>query len=130
MRSESAIAIYVANIHKAERVLEMPIGASPLFCNNCTDVITGSGIPSSDGSGYSYNGISVISKDGKQISVPVNNQTSGGKITDSNGNEITNNGNGTFTDTLGKTALTITGSGTAASPPACSPTARRPDLLL
>jgi hypothetical protein len=37
-------------------------------------------------------------------------------ITDSNGNTITNNGNGTFTDTLGVTALTIGGSASAGSP--------------
>jgi hypothetical protein len=37
-------------------------------------------------------------------------------ISDANGNYVLNNGNGTFTDTLGKTALTISGSGTASSP--------------
>jgi hypothetical protein len=37
-------------------------------------------------------------------------------MADTNGNTITNHGNGIFKDTLGKTALTIAGSGTAASP--------------
>ena len=83
--------------------------------NYCTETFTGAG-PSTDGSGYSFNGAIVTSNDGKQISAPVNNQTSGGTISDNNGNYITNNGNGTFTDTTGKTALTITGSGTASSP--------------
>ena len=96
-----------------------PFGVShplPYTINYCTEGVTGSGKPSVDGSGYSYNGVSVVSKDGKQINAPANSQTAGGNITDTNGNYISNNGNGTFTDTLGTTGLTITGSGTASSP--------------
>jgi hypothetical protein len=40
--------------------------------NYCTDTFTGGGV-ASDGSGYAYNGGNVVSVDGKQISVPVNN---------------------------------------------------------
>jgi len=84
--------------------------------------VSGNG-SSSDGSGYFYdlNDNKVHNRTGAIIDPPqVVNATSGGQasgtITDSNGNTITNNGNGTFTDTLGVTALNITGSGTAASP--------------
>jgi RHS repeat-associated protein len=83
--------------------------------NYCTETFTGGG-PASDGSGYSYSGGYVTSADGKLINAPVNNQSSSGTLTDTNGNVINNNGNGTFTDTLGKTAMTISGSGTASSP--------------
>jgi RHS repeat-associated protein len=84
--------------------------------NNCTEVTTGASTPAADGSGYIYNGLNLISRDGKTITVPLNNQSSSGNITDANGNYVSNNGNGTFTDTLGKTALTIAGSGTPSSP--------------
>jgi hypothetical protein len=89
----------------------------PYEYNQCSNVISGKG-PSPDGSGYSfYGGSSVISPDGKSISPPVNTGGTGsGAITDANGNVINNNGSGTFTDTLGKSALIITGGGTQASP--------------
>jgi hypothetical protein len=83
--------------------------------DNCALTKTGSG-PSTDGSGYSYDGVAVTSAGGRLINAPVNNQASAGTVTDTNGNTVNNNGNGTFTDTLGLTALTITGGGTASSP--------------
>jgi RHS repeat-associated protein len=83
--------------------------------DNCTRTSSGQG-PSSDGSGYSYNGYAVTSPNGTEIDPPVINPALAGTMTDTNGNQINNNGNGTFTDTLGTTALTITGSGTASSP--------------
>jgi hypothetical protein len=91
--------------------------------NYCTDISTGGG-PSSDGSGYSYDGERLTSSNGSLVNAPVINQnsssnilqTTAATITDTNGNVISNNGNGTFTDTLGLTALTISGSGAAASP--------------
>jgi RHS repeat-associated protein len=82
--------------------------------------VTGDG-STSDGSGLSY-GLSdflVHTHSGSVINAPVNvssNQASSGSITDSNGNTITNNGNGTFTDTLGVTALTVGGGASAGSP--------------
>ena len=91
-----------------------PLPYTATYCAPFT--FTGSGVPAADGSGYSYNGIVLTSADGKQIDPPVNSQASSGSIADTNGNYISNNGNGTFTDTLGKTALTITGNGTASSP--------------
>ena len=68
----------------------------------------------SDGSGYQLSvtnyHISVLnSPTGKLISPPSTNQYSSGVVTDTNGNQISSNGSGTFTDTLGTTALTVGG---------------------
>ncbi len=71
---------------------------------------------SSDGSGYSYDGSHILAANGRIIAAPLNNQKGAASIADANGNVINNNGSGTFTDTLGKSALIITGSGTQASP--------------
>ena len=74
---------------------------------------------SSDGDGYTFDGSHVHSRSGQIIIAPFNPAqvgTNTGMITDTNGNSISNNGNGTFTDTLGVTALTIGGSATQASP--------------
>jgi RHS repeat-associated protein len=75
---------------------------------------------STDGSGYSLTPDLVVhSYTGQTLNVPINppaGSITSGNITDSNGNAITNNGNGTFTDTLGVTALTIGGFGKASSP--------------
>jgi YD repeat-containing protein len=104
--------------HRPELCLPRPIRRVSCLrhtYNDCTGTTTGTGA-ATDGSGYSFDGNVVTSPDGKTINAPFNSQTSSGSITDANGNYITNNGDGTFTDTLGKTALTITGSGTAASP--------------
>jgi len=97
--------------------------------------ITGNG-STNDGSGYSFGGpkISqgvvdsfVYDRQGRKINAPQFQAMGGGQpvigggfqpgsITDPNGNVISNNGDGTFTDTLGVTALTIGGSGNASSP--------------
>jgi YD repeat-containing protein len=92
---------------------------SDLICDT-GDTFTGDG-SSSDGSGYSYglNDGMVHTRSGVIINAPLDPVPGGatvGSITDSNGNVVKNNGNGTFTDTLGVTALTIGGSGTAGSP--------------
>ena len=90
------------------------------YINNfCTGVITGDG-STSDGSGYYYDGANVRSSSNTSLNLPnyvngvINSAT--GTIIDSNGNKVTNNQNGTFTDTMGKTPLTIGGSGTPSSP--------------
>ena len=83
--------------------------------------ITGDG-STSDGSGFSYVSSSIAtgqvhSRSGQIINAPDEaDSTTSGSIIDSNGNTVTNNGNGSFTDTLGVTALTIGGAGSAASP--------------
>jgi len=85
-----------------------------------------------DGSGYqlsiSINGYSLPqnvvlqslrAKSGTSIAAPlVTGSDAGGSVTDTNGNQISvaYNGSTTFTDTLGTSALTVTGSGTPASP--------------
>jgi RHS repeat-associated protein len=77
--------------------------------------ITGTGL-ATDGSGYTFDGYNVVAVNGTAISALFNNNGGLGSITDTNGNEITNNGDGTFVDTTGTTALTITGNGTVSSP--------------
>lgn len=75
---------------------------------------------SSDGSGYTLyaDGISqtasATSRTGWGVFPP---QGGPGQLSDTNGNYITvNSSNGTFTDTLGKTVMTVTGTGSATSP--------------
>jgi RHS repeat-associated protein len=89
----------------------------------------GSGAPSTatvtlnDGSGYTLTvtatpGATVYSPSGLTLN-PAVGQNPGGGITDTNGNTIgvtTASGTTTFTDTLGATALTVSGSGTPSSP--------------
>jgi RHS repeat-associated protein len=90
-------------------------------------VVTGDG-STSDGSGLTFSGQAILpghpfvsariqTRSGTIINAPtVAGGQNGGSITDSNGNTITNNGDGTFTDTTGVTALTIGGAGNAGSP--------------
>jgi len=61
----------------------------------------------------------VVDKDGSTISAPftIGAPTAGVfSITDRNGNQSTANSSGVFTDTLGVTTVTVSGSGTPASP--------------
>jgi len=72
---------------------------------------TGTGV-ATDGSGYSlYNGTSQIKTRNGSIITPAlsaaGDQSVG--LTDSNGNQISSAGNGSYTDTLGATALNIGG---------------------
>jgi RHS repeat-associated protein len=82
-----------------------------------------------DGSGYVFNldwsgdgAATVTSPSGTLINPPTGGVGAATK-TDRNGNQISVNGSGVFTDSLGTTALTIAGSGTAASPNTFSYTA-------
>jgi len=76
----------------------------------------------SDGSGYTVtidptNGNTVKTAKGAIISPPTTTTFANGSVQDNNGNIINAAASGgTFTDTLGSTALTIAGSGTPASP--------------
>jgi len=101
----------------------------PQGCGTWQDALNN--VPASDGSGFSMSFsvaggnpsvTSLLSPNGTTITVPVGpyGQTASGpgSLTDRNGNIITA-GSGstpTFTDTLGDTALTVSGSGTPASP--------------
>jgi RHS repeat-associated protein len=73
-----------------------------------------------DGSGYTLNATdgsaSITTPSGSVILPPLNTTSGAASITDANGNIISVNGSGVFTDTLGTTALTVSGAGTAASP--------------
>ena len=76
--------------------------------------------PASDGSGYTLSIASdpwaVINPAGQATAPPQNTNTGAAGKTDSNGNQITVNSSGVFTDTLGQTVLTLGGSGTPSSP--------------
>jgi RHS repeat-associated protein len=83
-------------------------------CDGTTATVT-----ATDGSGYTIDaGVgegTIHSPSGQLIYPPLNSPTGSGTSTDRNGNQITVSGS-TFTDTLGTTALTISGQGTHASP--------------
>ena len=92
---------------------------------NVTTVPCGGGGESgtaTDGSGYVINldpsgdGTSTVTSPSGTLINPAAGGVGAATKTDRNGNQISVNGSGVFTDTLGTTALTIAGSGTAASP--------------
>lgn len=82
--------------------------------NGDSPVVGGDGT-AYDSSGYVYNGSTVRAPNGAVISVPLNNTSGAASITDLNGNTITSTGT-SFTDTVGVTALALSGSATPASP--------------
>ena len=88
--------------------------------NGCTGVETSKSATAADGSGYTLNATgptaTITTPGGAVISPPINAQAGSGTFTDPNGNEITVSGAGSFTDTLGTTALSASGSGTPSSP--------------
>jgi len=71
-----------------------------------------------DGSGYIWNGQNwnLTNPQGYTFQPPFEVPTGAGSVSDANGNTISNTSSGTFTDTLGLTALTVSGSGTPSSP--------------
>ena len=98
------------------------------FCPSKGTTITGNGL-AFDGSGLQFGGSQLASnitdglvhaRNGATISLPVGASLSptsaASTISDLNGNVITNNGAGTFTDTLGVAQLKIAGSSMPASP--------------
>lgn len=77
--------------------------------------------PAIDGSGYTFDGSALLDRHGNAINVPtvapgVAPPPNAASLTDTNGNYISFNGSGVFTDTTGTTALTVGGNGTAVSP--------------
>jgi RHS repeat-associated protein len=76
-------------------------------------------VTATDGSGLSLTVAlfqpTVTSRAGVVLSPP-SGSSGAGSGTDTNGNEITLNSSGVFTDTLGQTVLTVAGSGTSTSP--------------
>jgi YD repeat-containing protein len=85
---------------------------------NCGSPTSGGtvGPVTSDGSGYQYvptgTGLAaqIENKKGTILAAPVNVGTGSATVTDSNGNEISVNSSGQFTDTTGNTVLTVSGS--------------------
>jgi RHS repeat-associated protein len=74
-----------------------------------------------DGSGYklktnNMSPYSVTSPLGAVTYPPINTNSGAATYTDRNGNQISVDASGNFTDTLGTTALTVSGSGTPSSP--------------
>ncbi len=71
-----------------------------------------------DGSGYVWNGKNwtLTNHKGETITPPYQAATGAGSTSDANGNTISNSSNGVYTDTLGVTALSVSGSGTPSSP--------------
>jgi hypothetical protein len=96
---------------------------SPMGCNLNSSSGTSFGATATDGSGYQISAYEncptstscfAISSDGTMYYPPL--ASSSGVKADRNGNEISIDGSGHITDTLGTTALTVSGSGTASSP--------------
>jgi hypothetical protein len=99
-----------------------PVGT----CNNANAYTSGQG--TLDGYTLSVTGPflnSLFGASGQKINAPVNIGTGAAGFTDRNGNQITVNGSGQFFDTLssGTAVLTVSGSGTPASPYSFSYTA-------
>jgi RHS repeat-associated protein len=99
-------------------------------CNGPVVPTSGTGsYTTSDNSGYTIyrnaNSYTAFSKTGEQYAIPagladingypVSPPTPAGTFTDPNGNQIIASGSGVFTDALGTTALTVTGTPTAGS---------------
>jgi RHS repeat-associated protein len=86
------------------------------YGGTCTEPSTSSFTSiAEDGSGYTisvtdYAAVSISSASGKQISPPVNIGSGSASVTDSNGNQVSVDGDGHFTDTTGNVVLTVAGS--------------------
>ncbi|MGB6481991.1 MAG: RHS repeat-associated core domain-containing protein [Candidatus Acidiferrales bacterium] len=92
-------------------------GSTVQVSGTCTGYSTTSiDVTASDGSGYTFSAIGatmtgLFNSKGQSINVPVNPPGfAAATVTDNNGNVISSNSSGVFTDTLGTTALSITGS--------------------
>ena len=81
-------ALYFNYVYHDSYGVLHPLPYTATYCYPYT--FTGSGVPSTDGSGYSYNGSYVTATDGRQINAPLNSQSSSGAITDTNGNYVSN----------------------------------------
>ena len=83
------------------------VNCGPNYPGNASGVTNdGSGITLSVSANPSG---TVTLRNGSTINPPLQATTGAGKMTDDNGNYVSTPGNGTFTDTLGLTALTISG---------------------
>jgi YD repeat-containing protein len=96
--------------HSFENLM-IRVGADPWGCSGLS---TSGSDTAVDGSGYAITAggstVTVNSISGRVIHPPVNSTSGAGSYSDSNGNQISVNASGVFTDTLGTTALTVSGS--------------------
>jgi RHS repeat-associated protein len=99
------------------------IGTSRIQTGTCGNSITGMNALATDGSGYtltsgSGNGnVQITSRAGKVVNPPTLTGSGAGTVTDRNGNQISVNSSGQFTDTLGQSALAVSQSAPGPSTP-------------
>ncbi len=108
--------IYHDNVGVAHQFPNLAVWAS----NPCGQPTSGSAV-ANDGSGYtvvvtSTPSATVTARTGQTFAAPLQTGSGVGSSTDRNGNKIGVSTTGVFTDTLGTTALTVSGSGTPTSP--------------
>jgi RHS repeat-associated protein len=88
-------------------------GTAIEYSSTCSGTNSGVNSLAADGSGYTLSGafgtLVLTAKSGKVIKAPFQTGTGVASFTDRNGNEISVNSSGVFTDTLGTTALTVAG---------------------
>jgi RHS repeat-associated protein len=115
------VTIYDAVYHDPWGAAHPFAGSSWIQTSTCGSPTTGGTIGplATDGSGYSYVPVAdaaakIADKSGKVFSVPIDTGTGSASAVDTNGNEVTVNGSGQFTDTTGNVVLTV--AGTAPSP--------------
>lgn len=98
--------------------------AFPIFLQNesqCQEDSTSSGSAVAvDGSGYTmnvtnYTNVQMVGKDGRSFTPPLNTSSGSASAVDLNGNVVSVNSSGVFTDTLGLSALTVSSGGSSQS---------------
>jgi len=99
------------------------VGSTHIFSGTCGNAATGMNALATDGSGYtvsvtSGSSANVISRAGKITHPPYQSTSGAATATNPNGNQISVDGSGNFTDTLGMTALAVS----APAPGPSSPT--------
>jgi hypothetical protein len=86
-------------------------GSSWVQTSTCGSPTSGGTIGplATDGSGYQHESGGIYDKNNKKITPPSNSTTGVASVIDTNGNEISVDGSGHFTDTTGNVALTVAG---------------------
>lgn len=116
---------WLGTSHSFPGAIAYQTNPSNLYCHPGS-LTSSETVTTTDGSGYvlaasianvtqASISASLKSASGSNIVAPLTAGSSNGTLTDSNGNQISASG-GTFTDTLGTTAVTVTGAGSQASP--------------
>jgi RHS repeat-associated protein len=101
------------NYHDTFGVTHPFSGSTITYTGTCGGGTSPLNALATDGSGYTINAsgtsATITPRWGGVIAPPVGQTGGAGKATDKNGNQISVSNNGVFTDTLGQTALTVTG---------------------